>query len=242
MELGLQRLVLLVGDLATAASMAGNDRGLLKLSPPDYEMQQAFAQLAAAGGSRWYMLQLLKAARRSPSDLQRLQHAFQQLSTAGLRRWQLNKLTQAFGQSPGAVNKFGDVANGLFGGDWRAAAASLLADEAVLEPAALADRLSALEGMVSTMEDWGLQVASQHGRQRVLEAAAASQAGSASSGMLSWRVSVPEGTPAEGRRAAVEAALAAEGFTAASGQSLRDLERLVAVSCHHAAGGSCKQC
>lgn len=221
LERGLQRLVLLVGDLPTAASMAGNDRGLLKLSPPDDEMQQAFAQLAAAGGSRWYMLQLLKGTRHSLSELRCLQHAFQELAAAGLRRWQLNKLTQAFGQSPGAVNKLADVANGLFGGDWRAAAAFLLADEA-----SLADRLSALEQMVSSMEDWGLEASSQHGRQQVLEAAAA--AGS----MLSWRVSVAEGTPAEERRAAAEAALAAEGFRAASGQALRDLEQLVVVSSH----------
>ncbi|PRW20913.1 hypothetical protein C2E21_8607 [Chlorella sorokiniana] len=218
-ERSLCRLTLLLGDAETAARMAGFDRSLLRMPAVDAELRQAFGQAVAAGASRWHLLQVIKATRGDSWQLRHLGQHFQQLAAAGLRPRQLFELTQAFGRSPDAVSQFAAMAEGLFGGDWRAAATALLADAADL-----ATRLPAIQRAVESMATCGLEVAGKQGSQRVLDALAAGKAGS----LPSWRVSIPEGTPAEERRAAAEAALAAVGFRAVEGQALRAREQLVA--------------
>lgn len=143
------------------------------------------------------------------------------LGAAGLEHAQLLQLAKAAVARPSHIDRFQTMAERLYGGDWRAAGIKFLREEHILVRCLchLKDTLDALDG-------WGFVVASERGRDHVLDVSKGNQRSKAG-----WVVRIPAGTHEGERQAAVEAALAQEGFRAASGTAAAKLlDQLATVS------------
>lgn len=146
------------------------------------------------------------------------------LSTAELEQSQLLLLIkQTVGQYFRVQRDaaFAAIAEQLYGGDWRGAAQQCLQEPALTDAASL-DRL---QHALDSLQRMGAEVASDYGRERVLQFVRG-QRGTAQT----WRITVPEGTSAEARRAAAVAALEAAGFRAVGGQAAQVVGQLAEVS------------
>ncbi len=135
------------------------------------------------------------------------------LSTAGLEQNQLLELVKALPYTQ--EDAFVAFAEQQHGGDWRAAALAWLQ--------ASSASLDRLWRTLQPLQQLGLEVANEHGRERMLQFVDRR----AEMGM--WYITVPHGTPAAERRAAVEAALEAEGFRAVGGRAAEVVSQLAEV-------------
>ena len=126
------------------------------------------------------------------------------------------------------------MAERLYGGDWRAAGIKFLREERIL-----VDCLCNLKGTLDAMNGWGFAVANDRGRERVLDVVKGNRRS-----RVGWAVRIPDGTADGEPRAAAEAALAQEGFSAESGAALELLAQLAAVSAGwwRAAGHDLQSC
>ncbi len=144
------------------------------------------------------------------------------LNTAGLEEYQLLRLAEdlATGHYDHA-EILAAIADQLYGGDWRAAALKWLQDPALRNLASH----SRLRLALRTWQQLGVEVTNDRGRERVVHFVKGDRTVA-----QAWRVTLPDGTPAEERWTVAEAALEAEGFRAMGGQAAQGLAQLAEVS------------
>ncbi|KAI7836783.1 hypothetical protein COHA_009363 [Chlorella ohadii] len=130
-------------------------------------------------------------------DTVAMRHAVASLSTAGLERHQLLRLLKGAAGRNIYAETITAIAEQLYGGDWRAAALKWLED-----PSLAVQSEYRLQLALRSLQRMGVELTNDRGRERVLQFVTGEPAAA-----QGWRVTVPDGTPADERRAAALTAL-----------------------------------